>query len=70
MVLKVWGDEEGCIAIDLWSAVNFVHGQYNPTTLSSGGTAAQPAYPVIRSGSGYRFAEELKAQDIVERTII
>jgi len=43
---------------------------YNPTALQSGGKTAQPAYPVIISGLGYRFAEELKEQGMVERTII
>jgi len=26
VVLGVCGDQEGCVALDLWCAVNFVHG--------------------------------------------
>ena len=48
----MWGDQEGCVAIDRWPAVNFVHGEIGPPQ-SKSAPESKLSYPADTSTGVY-----------------
>ena len=71
------GDEEGCVAIGRWSAVNFVHGQYH-----TGSIPIQALYPTalhlrgkqqqsyLQTSENYEYIELMRLRLIFGRYAI
>ena len=51
MVLGVWADEEGCVAIDCRPAVNFVHRQQETQAIRAGQEEREESPLILSSRS-------------------